>query len=192
MRKLIGHLSNMPGIGPKTAERLAFYVLNSSKEEVKELATSIWEVKQKNNFCKVCNNLSESEICDICSNPRRDNSIICITEEPKDVIALEKAGNYKGLYHVLLGVLSPLDGIGPENLKIRSLMLRLHSEKIKEIMIATNADTEGETTALYLSKLIKPLGIKITRIAYGIPMGSDIDYVSQATLVKAIEGRRDF
>lgn len=187
---LIKELEKMPGVGPKTAERLAFYILSLSREEAKALALSIMRVKEIV-FCKICNNLSEEEICPLCQDERRDRSVICVVEEPKDVSSIEETGVFKGLYHVLLGALSPLDGIGPGEIKIKDLLSRLKSDEIKEVVIATDLDTEGETTALYLAELIKPLGLKVTRIAYGVPVGSSLEYIDQATLAKALDGRRE-
>lgn len=189
IQDLIKEFSRMPGIGPKTAERLAFYVLKLSHEDAKSLSQSILKVKSTIRFCKNCNNLSEGDLCLICQDGSRDRSIICVVEEPNDVSAIEKAGKFNGVYHVLLGRLSPLDGLGPEALKINGLIERVKKNKVKELIIATNSDMEGETTALYISKLFKPYKLKITRIAYGIPVGSDLKYADQATLMKAIEGR---
>jgi recombination protein RecR len=186
---LIKEFSKMPGIGAKTAERLAFYILKLPQEEAARLADSILKVKSTIRFCKICNNLSEGELCLVCQDASRDKGIICIVEEPNDVSAIEKAGRFDGIYHVLLGRLSPLDGVGPEVLKIKELLERIKKEKVKEIIIATNSDTEGETTALYIAKALKPYKIKVTRLAYGIPVGSDLKYADQATLMKAIEGR---
>lgn len=188
---LIKELEKMPGVGPKTAERLAFYILSLPREEAKALALGIMRVKDNIGFCKICNNLSEEEICSLCQDEHRDRSIICVVEEPKDVSSIEETGVFKGLYHVLLGVLSPLDGIGPDEIRIKDLLSRLKSDKIKEVVIATDLDTEGETTALYLAEIIKPAGLKVTRIAYGIPVGSSLEYVDQATLAKALDGRRE-
>ncbi len=188
---LIKEFEKMPGVGPKTAERLAFYILSLPREEAKALALSIMRVKDNIGFCKICNNLSEEEICSLCQDERRDKSVICVVEEPKDVSAIEETGVFKGLYHVLLGALSPLDGIGPDEIKIKDLLSRLKSDKIKEVVIATDLDTEGETTALYLAEVIKPAGLKVTRIAYGIPVGSSLEYIDQATLAKALDGRRE-
>jgi len=189
IQSLIKEFSKMPGIGTKTAERLAFYILKLSKEGAERLADSILKVKSTIRFCKICNNLSEGDICLICQDESRDKSIVCVAEEPNDVSAIEKAGKFNGVYHVLLGRLSPLDGVGPESLKIKELVERVKKEKIKEIIMATNSDTEGETTALYISKILRPYKLKITRLAYGIPVGSDLKYADQATLMKAIEGR---
>jgi len=191
MEDLINELVKMPGIGPRTAERLAFYILKISKEQARALSDSILALKDKVVLCKNCFNLSEDETCRICKDPTRDASILCVVEESKDIIAIEKTQGYKGLYHVLLGVLSPLDGIGPDDLKIKELIPRIKSSIIKELIIATSSSTEGEATALYLTKLIKPLGVKLTRIAYGIPVGTNLDYTDQATLARALEGRTE-
>jgi recombination protein RecR len=189
MQSLIKEFSKMPGIGTRTAERLAFYVLKLSQEDAGRLSQSILKVKSTIRFCKICNNLSEGDVCLICQDESRDKNLLCLVEEPNDVSAVEKTGKFNGVYHVLLGRLSPLEGIGPEMLKIKELVERVKKEKIKEVIVATNSDTEGETTALYIAKLLKPLRLKMTRIAYGIPVGSDLKYADQATLMKAIEGR---
>lgn len=189
MQSLIKEFSRMPGIGTKTAERLAFYVLKLPQEDAERLSRSILKVKSTIRFCKICNNLSEGDVCLICHDEGRDKSLVCVVEEPNDVSAVEKIGKFNGIYHVLLGRLSPLDGIGPEALKIKELVERVKQGKIRELIIATNSDTEGETTALYIAKLFKPYGLRITRLAYGIPVGSDLKYADQATLMKAIEGR---
>jgi len=190
MQELIDHFKNLPGIGAKTAERLAFHVLKSSKDEAERFSMAIKRVKESVKFCKKCGNMSEHDLCDICSNPRRDKTIVCVVEEPKDLILIEKSGQYRGTYHVLFGSISPLDGIGPEELTIKELLERVKKDKVKEVILATNSDAEGETTALYLSKELKPFKIKITRIAYGIPVGENFDYIDQATLIKALEGRQ--
>lgn len=189
MQSLIREFSKMPGIGTKTAERLTFYVLKLSQEDAERLAQSVLKVKSTIRFCKICNNLSEDDVCLICQDESRDRGLICVVEEPNDVSAIEKVGKFNGVYHVLLGRLSPLDGIGPDALKIKELIERVKKNKIKELMLATNSDTEGEITALYITKLFKPCKIKITRLAHGIPVGSDLKYADQATLMKAIEGR---
>lgn len=189
MQNLIREFSKMPGIGAKTAERLAFYILKLPQEHAERLSRSILKVKATIRFCKICNNLSEGDFCPVCGDEGRDRSVVCVVEEPNDVSAIEKAGKFNGTYHVLLGRLSPLDGVGPEALKIKGLIERVKEGKIKELIIATNSDTEGETTALYITKLFKPCKLRITRLAYGIPVGSDLKYADQATLMKAIEGR---
>jgi len=192
LNKLIEELSKMPGIGPKSAQRIAFYILRSSKEEAKALSQAILDLKQKITHCSICNNITEENPCAICSNNQRDYSIICVVEEPKDVLAFEKSRGFNGVYHVLLGALSPLDGIGPDELKIKELMERLKKEKVSEVILATNPNTNGEMTAMYLAKLIKPLGIKVTRLAHGIPVGGSIEYVDDETLAKSLEGRKEF
>lgn len=191
MKELIMEFSKMPGIGPKTAQRLAFYILRASKADAEALSKAILKVKESIRFCRVCNNLSDEEICDICKSTSRDKSILCVVEEPNDIITIEKAGNFNGIYHVLLGSLSPLDGIGPSDLKIKELLERVKKERFKEIIIATDFNTEGEATALYLSKVLKGSGVRMTRVAYGIPVGSDLEYADQATIIKAFEGRRE-
>ena len=189
MSKLIQALKKMPGLGPKSAERIAFHILRLPHQEAKALAYSILKVKESIKFCKICANLSEEDSCAICSNPQRDKSIICVIEQPTDIIAIEKSNAFNGLYHVLGGALSPLDGVGPENLRIRELIARIRTTKAKEIIIATDSDSEGETTALYLSRLLKKEKINVTRIAYGLPMGSNLEYADQVTLAKALKGR---
>ena len=188
MHRAVEELSKLPGIGKKSAQRLVFYLLKIPREEVNELAQSLINVKDKATFCSICFNITESDPCAICTNPGRDKSIICVVEEANDVVAFEKTGEFKGLYHVLGGTLSPLDGIGPDDLKITELMVRL-TDEIEEIILANNPNAEGEATALYLTKLINPLGIKTTRIARGIPVGTDLEYADEITLLKALEGR---
>ncbi|MEI7905211.1 MAG: recombination mediator RecR [Candidatus Firestonebacteria bacterium] len=191
LSKLVNELERMPGIGPKTAQRLAFFILKSEKADIEKLAGSILEAKDKIKYCSVCFNMTEVDPCAVCSSVRRDRSIICVVEEPMDIVALEKTGAFRGLFHVLMGSISPLDGIGPEDLKIRELLERLKKETIKEIIVATNPDVGGEATAIYLSKLIKPLGVKVSRLAQGMPMGASLEYADEVTLGKAIEGRRE-
>jgi recombination protein RecR len=191
LARLINELEKMPGIGPKTAQRLAFYILKNSKEEVMSLARALEEVKERIVYCSKCFNVTETDPCGICSSGRRDQSTICIVEEPLDILSIERTGAFKGIYHVLLGSVSPLDGIGPEDLKIKELLGRIQAGNIKEIIIATNPDVEGEATSIYLSRLIKPLGIKTSRLALGIPMGASLEYADEVTLAKALEGRRE-
>jgi recombination protein RecR len=188
---LIQEFSKLPGIGQKSAQRLAFYVLKIKKEDAKKLAQAILTVKEKVTYCSVCFNLTEDDPCKICKDKKRDGSVICVVEEANDVAAIEKTNQYKGLYHVLGGVLSPLDGIGPDELRIKELMSRLR-KSVKEVILATNPSAEGEATAVYLSKLIKPMGIKVTRIARGLPAGGALEYADMATLSKALEGRVEF
>lgn len=187
----IDELSKLPGVGKKTAQRLALHIIKNDKESAEKLAKAIIDLKEKLMLCKKCFNLSEDEFCDICKNPKRDQSTICVVEEVSDVIAIEKSHEYNGLYHVLGGVLSPLTGIGAENIRIKELINRFHNEEIKEVILALNPDTEGETTSLYLAKLIKPLGIKVTRIARGIPIGGDLEFADEATIGKAMLNRID-
>jgi recombination protein RecR len=200
LEKLIEEFSKLPGIGKKTAQRMAFYILKNKKEEAEVLAQALLDVKEKVRYCSVCFNITEEDPCSICKDEKRERSIICVVEEANDVVALEKTNQYRGLFHVLGGVLSPLDGIGPDDLKIKELLLRLKGPKdsasrdkqVKEVILATNPNTEGEATAIYLSKLIKPLGVKVTRIARGLPAGGDLEYADQVTLANAIEGRIEF
>ncbi len=191
LEKLIEQFERLPGIGHKTAVRLAFSVLEGSEDDAQAFAQALLDAKQKIRRCRICQNISDSEVCSVCSDPKRDNSIICVVEDSKAVMALERVKEYNGLYHVLHGALSPMDGIGPDALTIRELIARLSDGNVKEILLATNPNIEGETTAVYLSKLIKPLGIRISRLAYGVPVGGDIDYADEVTLFRAIEGRRD-
>ncbi len=191
MKSLIEELSKMPGIGPKSAQRIAFYILRSSGSDAEALSKAILKVKNSVRFCKSCNNLSDEELCEICKSASRNKSLLCVVEEPNDVATIEKAGEYEGLYHVLLGSLSPLDGIGPSDLKIEELLARVKKDKYKEIIIATDFNTEGEATAMYLMKALKGSGSRLTRVAYGIPVGGDLQYADQATIVKAFEGRRE-
>lgn len=191
IEKLIERLTRLPGIGRRSAERIVTYILGAPKEEARSLAESIYRAKENVHFCQVCNNLSEQDTCKICQDLQRNRSIICVVEKPSDVNAIEKAGNYRGLYHVLLGSISPLEGKGPSDLKIDGLINRIKKEGIKEAIIATDADTEGETTALYLVKVLKPLGIKVTRIGVGIPMGSNLEYSDPTTLSRSLDARRE-
>ena len=192
INQLIKRLARFPGVGEKTASRLALYILRCSKEEAVDLAKSIINVKEKITLCSICYNLTDQNPCNICKDDKRDRKVVCIVEEPGDLMALEGSGEFRGGYHVLHGVISPLDGINPDDIRIRELMERLKGGQIKEVIIATNPTTNGNATALYLSKLIKPRGVKVTRIAQGIPIGGDIEYTDEVTLRKALEGRRDF
>lgn len=191
IEKLIEAFEKLPSIGSKTAARLAFYVLNSSEEETKEFVNSILEAKKNLKYCSVCYNISDTDPCMICANKGRDKSIICVVEDVKDIVAMEKTHEFKGVYHVLHGSISPMNGVGPDDIKIKELLSRLMEGDVKEIILATNPRVEGEATAMYLSKLIKPLGIKVTRIAHGIPVGGDLEYTDEITLSKALEGRRE-
>ena len=192
IEKLIESFEKLPSIGHKTAIRLAFHMLNMSEDEVKEFVNSITKAKENLRYCSKCFNITESDPCEICSNPKRLQNLICVVEDVKDVIAMEKMHEYKGLYHVLHGAISPMNNVGPEDIKIKELLQRLQTEKVDEIIVATNPTIEGEATAMYLSKLIKPLGIKVTRIAHGIPVGGELEYKDEITLMKAFEGRREF
>lgn len=189
--RLIGELSKLPGIGPKTAQRLAFYILNNDAGEALELARAITEAKEKIRYCTVCSNLTDVDPCHTCRDETRNKSIICVVEEPRDVVAIERTREFKGLYHVLQGAISPMEGIGPDQLKVKELLGRLQGGSVKEIIVATNPNIEGEATAMYLARLIKPLGIKVTRIAHGLPVGGDLEYADEVTLSKAFEGRRE-
>jgi len=189
--RLIEALTRLPGIGKKTASRLAFHILRSSLPDAQELARSILDVKEKIRLCSVCFNLTDDDPCQICQNPNRSREILCVVEGPNDLMAIENTGEYGGTYHVLHGTISPLEGVGPEDIKIKELIDRLKKGKISEMILATNPTVEGGTTALYLTDLVRPLGVKITRIAYGIPVGSEIEYADGMTLLKALEGRRE-
>lgn len=189
--KLIEEFQKMPGIGNKTAQRLAFYVLGLSKDRANELVSAINDAKEKVRYCNVCCNLTDSDTCEICSDTFRDNSIICVTESPADVVAFEKTKEYKGTYHVLHGAISPMDGIKPEDLKIKELIARVAKGDVKEVILATDTDVEGEATGMYIGRLLEPFGIKVTRLAKGIPIGGDIEYADEITLTKALENRVD-
>jgi recombination protein RecR len=190
--RLIEALERLPGIGPKTAQRLAFFLLKRPVDEVRELSESLLAVKERIVYCRTCFNFTEQDPCRICADPARDPRLLCIVEEPNDMLARERTGDFKGRYHVLLGALSPLDGIGPEDLKIRELLARLdRTSGMSEVILATNPNVEGEATALYLAKLLRPLGMRVTRIARGLPVGGDLEYADQVTLSKALEGRRE-
>ncbi|HEY5594165.1 MAG TPA: recombination mediator RecR [Nitrospiria bacterium] len=191
LERLIDELKKLPGIGRKTAQRLAFFLLKMSAEEARGLAQAILDVKERLRFCRWCNNVSEEEVCRFCSDPRRDRTRILVVEEPSTLFAVERTGEYKGLYHVLLGALAPLDGRGPSDIKAQSLLDRLKQGETQEVIIATNPTIEGEATAIYLMRLIKPTGVKVTRIAYGIPVGVDLEYADEVTLIKSLEGRRE-
>ena len=189
VEELINELSRLPGIGRKTAQRLAFFIMGMPGEEALSIADAIIKIKERARFCKRCFNITEEEVCHICSDPRRNRKKICVVEEPSNLIVIENTKIYNGLYHVLLGALSPIDGISPERLKINELVERVRQEGISEVIIATNPNTKGETTAQYISQVLKPLEVKITRIAYGLPIGGDIEFADEVTLSKAIEGR---
>ena len=189
--RLIDALQRLPGIGPRTAQRLTFFLLKRPADEVRELADSLLSVKLSIVHCGHCFNVTDTDPCRICADPTRDSRLLCVVEEPNDLLAVERTGEFRGRYHVLLGALSPLDGIGPEDLKMRELFQRLDSEHVEEIILATNPNVEGEATALYLAKLLKPLCVRLTRIARGLPVGGDLEYADQVTLSKALEGRKE-
>ncbi|MBN1290019.1 MAG: recombination protein RecR [Actinobacteria bacterium] len=191
LENLIEQLCRLPGIGPKSAERLAFFMLSIPREDAARLAEAIIDIKEKIHFCGICFNISEGDICSVCSDSRRDPTTICVVEEPKDILAVEKTGAFKGRYHVLGGAISPIDGIGPEELRFRELVQRLGQGGIREIIVATNPNAEGEATAVYLSGLVRPLGVTVTRIASGLPVGGDLEYADEVTLGRAIEGRKE-
>ena len=188
---LIGGLCSLPGIGEKTAQRLAFHILSMPVDEVDKLSETIKSARHNVRYCKVCCTLTDQDICPICSNPKRDHSTIMVVEDTRDLAAYEKTGEYKGVYHVLHGAISPMQGIGPEDIRLKELMSRLSSDEVKEVIIATNSSLEGETTAMYISRLIKPTGIKVSRIASGVPVGGDLEYIDEVTLLRALEGRKE-
>jgi len=192
VRKLIESFEKLPGIGPKTAQRLTFYLLHVPQSQLETFAEALATLKKNTVLCSICHNVTDKDPCSVCSNQNRDKSIICVVEQPLDVLALEKTGEYQGVYHVLHGAISPLNNIGPDELHIRELLPRLKNREVKEVILATNPNMEGEATAMYLAKLIKPLEIKVTRLAHGLPVGADIEYADEVTLSRAIEGRRKY
>jgi recombination protein RecR len=192
IQDLIDELGRLPGVGPKSAQRIAFHIIQSDRVDVTRLAEALKTVKERVKFCSICGNISEEELCKICRDPRRDKTSICVVEESKDVLAIEKTREFKGSYHVLGGAISPIDGVGPENLRIKELMTRLAETTIGEVIIATDPNLEGEATATYLTRLIKPLGIKVSRLASGLPVGGDLEYADEITLGRAFEGRRSY
>lgn len=191
LQRLLDELSRLPGIGPKSAQRIAYWILASSRADAERLASSLVEVKDSIRFCEVCFDFAEGPQCEVCADPTRDGAVICVVEEPRDAAAIEKTAEFSGKYHILHGAISPIDGVGPDQLRIRELLSRLSDESIKEVIIATNPNVEGETTASYLARLIKPLGIRVTRIASGLPVGGDLEYADEVTLGRAMEARRD-
>ncbi len=191
MARLIDELSKLPGIGPKSAQRLAYHLLRVPEDQARDLAAAITEMKARSMLCAVCQNITETSPCSLCRDVGRDNTKICVVAEPLDLLALERARGYRGLYHVLHGVISPMDGIGPEQLKVRELLMRLQDGGVQEIIMATNPTVEGEATAMYLHRLIAPLGIKVTRLARGLPAGADLEYADEVTLSRAMEGRQE-
>ncbi|MBS4016098.1 MAG: recombination mediator RecR [Candidatus Latescibacteria bacterium] len=192
LNNLVEQLTRMPGIGRKTAQRISFFILKSKKDDIEQIAKAITEAKQKLRFCHICFNYTENEICDVCQNETRNHSEICVVEDASDILSIERSGKYKGMYHVLGGVLSPIDNVGPENLKIKELIQRVQKQKFSEIIIATNPTREGEATGHYLVKILKPYHVKISRIARGLPIGSDLDLADEMTISEAFEGRKEF
>lgn len=191
MGRLIAELRRLPGIGPRTAQRLAFHILDLPREEAERLVSAIAEAREKVKHCSICGNLATEDPCVLCDSPSRDHSLICVVQDPRDVVAMEKTHEYKGLYHVLGGVISPMEGIGPNELRVKELIKRLQDGTVREVVLATDLNAEGEVTATYLARLIKPLGIKTTRLAHGLPVGGDLEYADEVTLAKALEGRRE-
>ncbi|MEC9488608.1 MAG: recombination mediator RecR [Halanaerobium sp.] len=189
--ELVRQLTKLPGIGPKTAERLAFYILDMDMSQARRLADSIVKAKEKVRYCSICCNFTEEDPCSICEDERRDAGVICVVENPKDVLAMEKTGQFHGKYHVLHGSISPIDGIGPDQIRVKELLRRIQEGDIQEIIVATDPNVEGEATAMYLARLLKPLGVKVTRIAHGLPVGGDLEYADEVTLSKALDGRRE-
>ncbi len=191
VQELIDELGRLPGIGPKSAQRIAFHLLKVTTEDAGRLARAITTVKERIRFCRRCFNVTEAEECDYCSDPRRDPSLVCVVEDPRDIVAVERTGEYRGRYHVLGGAINPLEGVGPDQLRVKELYARLGGEGIDEVILATNPNLEGEATAMYLSRQLKPLGLKVTRLASGLPVGGDLEYADELTLGRALEGRRD-
>ena len=191
LQRLLDELGRLPGIGPKSAQRIAYHLLEADAEEARRLATAILEVKQQVHFCPVCFSYATRDTCDVCSDGSRDRTVICVVSEPRDVTAIERTGTYRGLYHVLGGVISPMDKIGPEQLHVRELLARLADGEVTEVILATNPDVEGETTATYLARVIRPLGVRVTRLASGLPVGGDLEYADEVTLGRAREARRE-
>ncbi len=189
LEELVDQFARLPGIGKKTAQRLSFFVLGLPEGEAEKFADAIVEAHKKIHSCKICQNLTDGEICSVCASGTRDRETICVVEDPRDVMAFERTGDYNGLYHVLHGVISPMDGVGPDGIRIKELLARLNNDEVKEVIMATNPTVEGEATAMYISKLLKPLGIKISRLAYGIPVGGDLQYADEVTLSRALKGR---
>ena len=189
--RLVNELSRLPGVGRKTAQRLAYHIVSQPEERVRELAVAVFNAKKQVHFCPVCGNFTDTDPCAICADPKRRRDILCVVKDPRDVNAFERMREYDGLYHVLHGVISPMDGIGPEDIRIRELMQRLSDGAVSEVVLATNPDVEGEATASYLARLIKPMGIRVTRIAHGVPVGGELEYTDEVTLLKSFEGRRE-
>jgi recombination protein RecR len=191
VQELVDELGRLPGVGPKSAQRIAFYLLKLPRDDALRLARAISEVKERVSFCRRCFNVSEGEECELCLDTRRDATVVCVVEEPPDIVAVEKTGEYRGRYHVLHGAISPIEGVGPDQLRVKELLARLEPEGITEVILCTNPNIEGEATAMYLSRLLKPLGMRVTRIASGLPVGGDLEYADELTLGRALEGRRE-
>ena len=191
VQSLVDELGRLPGIGPKSAQRIAFFLLKSAPDDAKRLARAIVEAKERVSWCRRCFNFAEGELCVYCRDDRRDSSLLCVVEEPRDIVAVERTQEYRGRYHVLLGAISPIEGIGPDQLKIKELLARVNDEGVQEVILATNPNIEGEATAMYLARLLKPLGLRVTRIASGLPVGGDLEYADEVTLGRALEGRRE-
>jgi len=191
VQSLVDELGRLPGIGPKSAQRIAFYLLKAAPEDANRLARAVVEAKERVSWCRRCFNFAEGELCVYCRDDRRDSTLLCVVEEPRDIVAVERTQEYRGRYHVLLGAISPIEGIGPEQLKIKELLARVNDESVKEVILATNPNIEGEATAMYLARLLKPLGLRVTRIASGLPVGGDLEYADEVTLGRALEGRRE-
>jgi recombination protein RecR len=191
VQELIDELGKLPGIGPKSAQRIAFHLLKLPAEDANRLARAIREVKERISFCRRCFNIAEGEYCGLCTDERRDPAVVCVVEEPPDIVAVEKTGEYRGRYHVLQGAISPIEGVGPEQLRVRELLTRLETEGVTEVILCTNPNLEGEATAMYLARLLRPLGVKVTRLASGLPVGGDLEYADELTLGRALEGRRE-
>jgi recombination protein RecR len=188
---LVDELGRLPGIGPKSAQRIAFYLLKAAPEDAKRLAQAVIEAKERVSWCRRCFNFAEGDLCVYCRDERRDSRVLCVVEEPRDIVAVERTQEYRGRYHVLLGAISPIEGVGPEQLKIKELLARVNDEGVHEVILATNPNIEGEATAMYLARLLKPLGLRVTRIASGLPVGGDLEYADEVTLGRALEGRRE-
>jgi recombination protein RecR len=191
VKSLVDELGRLPGIGPKSAQRIAFYLLKAAPEDANRLARAVVEAKERVSWCRRCFNFAEGELCVYCRDDRRDSSLLCVVEEPRDIVAVERTQEYRGRYHVLLGAISPIEGIGPDQLKVKELLARVNDEGVKEVILATNPNIEGEATAMYLARLLKPLGLRVTRIASGLPVGGDLEYADEVTLGRALEGRRE-
>jgi recombination protein RecR len=191
VQSLVDELGRLPGIGPKSAQRIAFYLLKAAPEDANRLARAVVEAKERVSWCRRCFNFAEGELCVYCRDDRRDSTLLCVVEEPRDIVAVERTQEYRGRYHVLLGAISPIEGIGPDQLKVKELLARVNDEGVKEVILATNPNIEGEATAMYLARLLKPLGLRVTRIASGLPVGGDLEYADEVTLGRALEGRRE-